>query len=255
MITIIIKKKKIVVLTYLFEGVRASGNPGELTEPRWWRNWRWKWRVVFGRICSPQKFMARIGVSYARKIAIWRMHYTQLKSVKPCYLYADWWERVGCNVMYWPWHGCPRRISQKWDNKVYSILFYICYIIPDLKSNLGPGGPPASLTLCHCGMGSVVQRSLQWERERQDTIGTSRSSANDKHLCLISVIDLEGPDKSHQVTGSKGRERLTGSSSHLERLCQIKNCMLPEILSYLLGEWKRSEHHSFLFVLRALNKI
>ncbi len=135
------------------------------------------------------------------------------------------------------------------------ILFYICYIIPDLKSNLGPGGPPASLTLCHCGMGSVVQRSLQWERERQDTSGTSRSSANDKHLCLISVIYIEGPDKSHQVTGSKGRERLTGSSSHLERLCQIKNCMLPEILSYLLGEWKRSEHHSFLFVLRALNKI
>ncbi len=34
----------------------------------------------------------------------------------------------------------------------------------------------------------------------------SRSSANDKHLCLISVIGMEGPDKSHQVTGSKERE-------------------------------------------------
>ncbi len=133
------------------------------------------------------------------------------------------------------------------------ILFYICYIIPDLKSNLGPGGPPASLTLWHGERGSA--KSAVGEREKQDTSGTSRSSANDKHLCLISVIDIEGPDKSHQVTGSKGRERLTGSSSHLERLCQIKNCMLPEILSYFLGEWKRSEHHSFLFVLRALNKI
>ncbi len=137
----------------------------------------------------------------------------------------------------------------------YSILFYICYIIPDLKSNLGPGGSPASVMAMSLWHGGVVQRSLQWKRERQDTSCTSRSSANDKHLCLISVIDLEGPDKSHQVTGSKGRERLTGSSSHLERLCQSKNCMLPEILSYLLGEWKCSEYHSFLFVLRALNKI
>ncbi len=198
--------------------------------------------------------------TYARKIAIWRMHYTQLESVKQCYLYADWWERVGCNVMYWPWHGCPRRISQKWDNKVYCILVYICYIIPDLKNNLGPCGPPASVTYGYVivvrgGRGSAKSAVGERERERQDTSGTSRSSANDKHLCLISVIDIEGPDKSHQVTGSKGRERLTGSSSHLERLCQSKNCMLPEILSYVLGEWKRSECQSFLFVLRALNKI
>ncbi len=112
-------------LIYIKEQTEGClGNPGELTEPCWWRHWRWKWCVVFGPICSPQKFIGRIGrIGYVLmihmhcKIAIWRMHYTQLESVKQCYLYADWWERVGCNVMYWPWHGCPRRISQKWDNK------------------------------------------------------------------------------------------------------------------------------------------
>ncbi len=37
---------------------------------------------------SPLKLMGRIGVSYARKIAIWRMHYTQLESVN-CVIYTQ----------------------------------------------------------------------------------------------------------------------------------------------------------------------
>ncbi len=34
--------------------------------------------VVFVCICSPPKLMGRIGVSYARKIGLWCMYYTQL---------------------------------------------------------------------------------------------------------------------------------------------------------------------------------
>lgn len=59
-----------------------------------------------------------------------------------------------------------------------------------------------------CWQGGVVQRGLQREREAGD---------NDKHLCLVTVISVERPDKSHQELGSKG-ERLLRNSSYLGRL-------------------------------------
>ncbi len=38
---------------------------------------------------QPLSDNSRIGVSYARKIGLWHMHYTQLESVTSFYLYAD----------------------------------------------------------------------------------------------------------------------------------------------------------------------
>ncbi len=78
----------------------------------------------------------------------------------------------------------------------------------------------------------MVQRGLQREREKGDV---SRSSANDKHLCLISVIGMEGPDKSHRETGSR-EERQTGTQAARGDCCRSRNYMLIYILSYLLSD-------------------
>ncbi len=61
----------------------------------------------------------------------------------------------------------------------------------------------------------VQARSAEGEREKRQA-SRDESSANDKHLCLISVIVMEGPDKSYQETGSK--ERQTGNSSRTRRM-------------------------------------
>ncbi len=65
--------------------------------------------------------------------------------------------------------------------------------------------------------GGVVQRGLQQERETGDERCVSESSANDKHLCLVSVIGMERPDKSHWKR-RLARERLTGNSYQAGRL-------------------------------------
>ncbi len=82
--------------------------------------------------------------------------------------------------------------------------------------------------------GGVVQRGLQREREKGDERCVSRSSANDKHLCLISVIGMEGPDKSHQETGSKERDRL-GTRAARKRLLP-KPELYAELYSELFAE-------------------
>ncbi len=62
------------------------------------------------------------------------------------------------------------------------------------------------------GRGSA--RSAAGERDRRRASG---SSANDKHLCLVSVIGVERPDKSHWKR-RLARERLTGNSYQAGRL-------------------------------------
>lgn len=63
-------------------------------------------------------------------------------------------------------------------------------------------------------MNSQVQGGPQWERETAESqVGqASRSCANDKHLCLFTVIGMERPLKSRRERKSKERERVTEDS-------------------------------------------
>lgn len=45
--------------------------------------------IVIQEIYGNNNQLGRIGELYAFKIGIKHMHYTQLETVKPCYLYAD----------------------------------------------------------------------------------------------------------------------------------------------------------------------
>lgn len=58
-----------------------------------------------------------------------------------------------------------------------------------------------------CGEGGVVLPSLLRERDEGAERGVSGSSANNEHLCLISVIGVERPDINRSTAE---RERETG---------------------------------------------
>ncbi len=70
--------------------------------------------------------------------------------------------------------------------------------------------------------GGVVQRGLQREREVGDERWVNGSSANDKHLGLVSVTGVERPHK-ETGEGEAGRERerrlLTGGCVGMENVC------------------------------------
>ncbi len=61
------------------------------------------------------------------------------------------------------------------------------------------------------GEGGVVQRSLQRERDSGDSGKKVGQVQNEEHLCLIAVIGVERPDKSHRRSG-EDRERRSGDS-------------------------------------------
>ncbi|KAG1940831.1 hypothetical protein F2P79_016387 [Pimephales promelas] len=124
--------------------------------------------------------------------------------------------------------GLAAVLSQEVEGEERPVLYISCKLS---KREMMRGAAVWMAPRPESGGGGVVLRSLQRERGDGTERSVSRSSADDDHLCLISVIDVERLDISRRV---RGNEREREMSWDLVCPTVERDCKNSELLCYWL---------------------